>query len=136
RTGMNIVVISLNPDMRVRLEEIVSAAGFLSISVADIQTAIVSVSPEKPSLMLVDLDSDKADLPALRRLKRVLSQSKLIGLSVQNYHPHLKEAVQSGIFTALVKAPFEEELTYWINSLMACPESFESVSALSGQTNS
>ncbi|MGD9818673.1 MAG: hypothetical protein AB7V04_08220, partial [Desulfomonilaceae bacterium] len=64
---MNIVVISLNPDTRVRLEEIISEAGFLSISVADIQTAIVSVSPEKPSLMLVDLDSDKADLPALRR---------------------------------------------------------------------
>ncbi len=133
---MNIVVISLDPDVRVRLEEIISEAGFLNISVSDIQTAIVSVSPENPSLILVDLDSVKADLPALRRLKRVMSQSKLIGLSVQNYHPHLKEAVQSGIFTALVKAPFEEELTYWINSLVACTGSFESVSALSGQTNS
>lgn len=115
----NIIVICSDKSTAILVEKIAVKAGFSVRIFPDIGSMVNGDSPKRCSLLLLDLDSVDADTTSLQRLYSFLNGSKLIGMSVRNYHPDLKESIQSGVFTALVKPPFEEELTYWINSFVA-----------------
>lgn len=114
----NIILICSDENKGSIVEKIGLKVGFKVRMFPDIGAMVNGGSPNRGSLLLLDLDSVAVDTASLQRLNRYLAGSKLIGMSVRNYHPDLKESFQSGVFTALVKPPFEEELTYWINSLM------------------
>ncbi len=115
--NMNITLICSDQNRMGLVEGIVFQAGFSLRTFPDINSVVGAAVPEQHSLLLLDLDSVSVDPLSLKGMKKLLRNSTLIGISVQNYHPYLRESVQNGIFTALVKPPFEAELTYWINSL-------------------
>ena len=124
---MNVILISSDHKMRALVEGIVSRTDFGVMTFPDIGPAIDWALSEQHSLLLLDLDSVDVDPRTLKGMSHLLVSFQLIGISVHNYHPYLKEAVQSGLFTALVKPPFEEELTYWINSLRVTGDSFQAI---------
>lgn len=115
--NMNIILICSDQGKRLLIEEIVSLAGFILRTFPDVGSMVDEAALGLNSILLLDLDSVNLDGCSLRRLSKFIPDYKLIGISVQNYHPYLRESIQSGTFTALVKPPFEEELTYWIKSL-------------------
>ena len=124
---MNIILISSDHNRRAIVEGIVSRTDFSVMTFPDIRSAMDWAVPEQHSLLLLDLDSINVDQQTLKGMSLLLVSSKLIGISAHNYHPYLKEAVQSGLFTALVKPPFDEELTYWIKSLRVTGDSFQAI---------
>ncbi len=114
----DIALISSGREMKQALELIISSLAMTSIHYPDVE-GFSRHRPEKmPFLILVDLDSVELGHSDLKCLNRMVGQSKVIGVSVSSYNPHLKQSVQNGIFTALIKQPIEEELIYWINSLL------------------
>ena len=124
---MNVILISSDHKMRALVEGIVSRTDFGVMTFPDIGSAIDWALSEQHSLLLLDLDSVNVDQQTLKGMSPLLVSSQLIGISAHNYHPYLKEAVQSGLFTALVKPPFDEELTYWIKSLRVTGDSFQAI---------
>ena len=69
-------------------------------------------------LLILDLDSISVDKNLFRKLKRNNPSLYIVGLSSRPFHPELEEAMSRHIYACLSKPVDEEELVYWVNSLI------------------
>lgn len=99
------------------LKLVIESLGFKAHSFESLEVASVSHEIGASFLALIDLDSVKPDCSSLKKLRKLIVYLEIIGLSTQNCHPELREAIRDNVFTSLIRPPFEDELIYWINSL-------------------
>jgi len=69
-------------------------------------------------LLILDLDSISVDKNLFRKLKRKHPSLYIVGLSSRPFHPELEEAMSRHIYACLSKPVDEEELVFWIKSLI------------------
>jgi DNA-binding NtrC family response regulator len=69
-------------------------------------------------LLILDLDSISVDKNLFRKLKKNNPKLYIVGLSSRPFHPELEEAMSHHIYACLSKPVDEEELVYWIKSLI------------------
>ncbi len=114
---MDVLLISSEADTVDQVVSILSAEGLHPDILPSINEALERTKIAASQVILIDLDSVDLERWNLRSLYKRLGQPFTLGISRKNYHPELREAVQSGIFTALIKQPFQEELTFWITRI-------------------
>ena len=68
-------------------------------------------------LLILDLDTVKADKTLFRKIKRTKPSLRIVGLSSHSFHPKLEEAMSSNISACLSKPFDEEELLFWVKSI-------------------
>ena len=115
---MNVLLICSEANTIDQVASILLLEGLRMSVFHGIRASSEELTTASAQIMVIDLDSVNVETLNLRRLQRRLGRPLTLGISRKNYHPELREAVQSGIFTAIIKPPYEEELTYWINRLV------------------
>ncbi len=114
----DIAIISSSENMTDSLKLVIESLGFTAHSFKSLEIASTSPEISTSYLALIDLDSVKPDSSSLKKLRKLFVNLEIIGLSTQNYHPELREAIRDSVFTSLIKPPYEDELIYWIKSLI------------------
>lgn len=69
-------------------------------------------------VLIMDLDTVRVDKNLFRKLKKLKPSLCIMGLSSRPFHPELEEAMSSHIYACLSKPVDEEELLFWIKSLL------------------
>ncbi len=69
-------------------------------------------------VLIMDLDTVQVDKNLFRKLKKSKPSLCIMGLSSRPFHPELQEAMSSHIYACLSKPVDEEELLFWIKSLL------------------
>lgn len=114
----DITIICSDPKMMKSLKSMISIFGLAVKSRTNLEIMIANPSHETTPIFLLYLDGARLDSDILRKFRKQFHKANIIGLSSQNYHPDLKEAIRQGVFTALIRPPFDEELIDWISCLL------------------
>lgn len=69
-------------------------------------------------VVILNLDTLPVDNLFFRALKRKNPEACIIGLSNRSFHPELEEAMSKHINACLGKPVDEEELVFWVKSLL------------------
>lgn len=97
--------------MRVSLKKILERNGFEVIGEAENGISAIKKCAElKPDIITMDITMPEMDgLSALKEIKRVYPEVKVVMVSAMGQEPFVREAVMSGARDFIVK-PFSEEL--------------------------
>ncbi len=84
-------------------------------SLPDLEKSIKATGSQ---VVIIDLDTLPVDKRLFRKLKRIEPDLNIMVLSSRPFHPELEEAMSRHIYACLSKPVDEEELNYWIKSLL------------------
>lgn len=74
---------------------------------------------ENPArVVILDLDTMAADNQFFRTLKKEHPDLVVLSTSSRTYHPELEEALGSHIYACLCKPLDQDELSYWLRSII------------------
>jgi DNA-binding NtrC family response regulator len=69
-------------------------------------------------VVILDLDALQVDNLFFRKMKKKSPEVKILGVSSRSFHPELQEAISQHIISCLSKPVEEEELLFWVRSLL------------------
>ena len=76
------------------------------------------VLPGDRPVVILDLDTLPVDNRFFRNMRKRNPEVKILGVSSRSFHPDLQEAMSRDIISCLSKPVEEEELLFWVRSLL------------------
>ncbi len=76
------------------------------------------VLPGDRPVVILDLDTLPVDNRFFRNMTKRNPEVKILGVSSRSFHPELQEAMSRHIISCLSKPVEEEELLFWVKSLL------------------
>jgi DNA-binding NtrC family response regulator len=84
-------------------------------SLADLEERVL---PGGCPVLILDLDALQVDNRFFRNMRKQNPAVKILGVSSRSFHPELQEAMSRHIISCLSKPVEEEELLFWVKSLL------------------
>jgi len=76
------------------------------------------IKPGRQQVLILDLDTVPTDKSLFRKLNKTNPSLTIVRLSNRTFHPELEEAMSCYIYACLSKPLDEEELAFWIKSML------------------
>lgn len=123
--GGNILVIDPDKKTSQGFRQVLTRLPFT----ADIYDAIDRLPPEldirRYQAVIIDLDDKTPSKTTFEAWRRHNKPLKILGISSKNFHPDLSEVIGQHLFACLKKPLDEEELVFFLNSILESPEDDE-----------
>ncbi len=116
--GREIVVLGADENQCRSLCNILEERHYPSTSMYSLGSLEEYIKASVCPLVIIDLDNLPVGKHTFRRLKRLKPSLCIMGLSSKPFHPELEEAMSSHIYACIKKPVDEEELIFWVKSLV------------------
>lgn len=116
--NLEIVVLDTNKEQCLGLCSILDEQNFRATPMYSLTNLTKGIEENAYRLLILDLDTVQVDKNLFRKLKRIKPSMYIVGISNRPFHPELEEAMSNHIYACLTKPVDEEELVFWVKSLV------------------
>ena len=113
-----ILIIDDNPDIRIILNDLIKAAGYVTRVAANYNQALSEIDKKLPDIAIIDVKLDKGDNAGIELLTHIKKKNKDIPVIIISGHANIEMAVKSlksGAFEFIQKPFDHERLMNFIN---------------------
>ncbi len=115
---LEVVVLDTNKERCLGLCSMLDERGFRVTPMYSLTNLVKGIEENAYRLLILDLDTVQVDKNLFRKLKRTKPSMYIVGISNRSFHPELEEAMSNHIYACLTKPVDEEELVFWVKSLV------------------